>query len=187
MRPIRALALALSAAVLLAVPSTGQQDPFAITADLAGQAVFSAATLVVNGSSTVDSAGAGGGSGNQGHVVSNSDIVLNGAVRVKGDATCGPGKRVQKNGGATVSGITSALTTPRNPVPISLQGLDVQLAAQNDNSRIGKTNKNQSPLKGASKTEFSLNGNETITIPAKTVVKFRVAKACKESVLSSKR
>jgi DNA-binding protein HU-beta len=28
---------------------------------------------------------------------------------------------------------------------------------------------------------------EAINIPAKTVVKFRVAKACKESVLSSKR
>lgn len=170
MRPIGVLASALSGVFLLAVPSAGQQDPFAITADLAGQAVFSAATLTLNGNSTVDSVGTSGGSGagDQGHVVSNSDVVLNGSAKVKGNATCGPGKRVQKNGGASVTGLTGALATARNPVPISLQGLDVQLAAQNDNGRIGKTNKNQSPLQGAGKTDLVLNGNETITIPSGT-------------------
>jgi DNA-binding protein HU-beta len=52
-----------------------------------------------------------------------------------------------------------------------------------------KEAKNTFTLPGHRKERMGRNPKtgEAINIPAKTVVKFRVAKACKESVLSSKR
>ena len=170
MNPHRLRTLALVGSLALALPARAEQDPFAITPELSGQALFSAANLTIDGSSVVDSKGALGGSGasGQGHVVSNSDVVLNGAARVAGGAWYGPGRRLVLNGSATVSGTKAELATARNAMPIALAALATQLAARNDNASIGKTSKNRSPLQGSGGTDFVLNGNETLALPPGT-------------------
>ncbi len=162
--------LVFSGLTLLSAPALGQQDPFTVMPDLSGQAVFSAAQLTVNGSSTVDSKGVNGspGANDQGHVVSNADITLNGNARVKGNATCGPGKTIRTNGSSSVTGVRGQLPAPRDPAPIDLSGLAVQLAARNDNGLIGPTSKNHDPLQGPNGTDLVLNGNEALTLPAGT-------------------
>ena len=80
MKPTRLVVLALLGLLVAVPPAAAQQDPFAIPQALSGQAVFSAQALTVNGGAVVDSSGVAGGSGagSEGHVLSNSDISING-------------------------------------------------------------------------------------------------------------
>ncbi|MEO6325293.1 MAG: Ig-like domain-containing protein, partial [Thermoanaerobaculia bacterium] len=168
---VRAL-LVLASAVALLVPGLASaQDPFAITPTLHKQAVFACGDLGFNGNAgTVDSFGATTSTApsNQGHIVTNGNITLNGSVVITGNATAGPGKIISLNGNSTISGTRSYATTNANCVPIDLAGLGNQVRTANDNARIPHTAKGNDPLSGASRTDFSMNGNDTITLPAGT-------------------
>lgn len=152
-------------------PTPAPADAFTLLPAITDQVIFSCNEVTVNGNSTIDSQGVNAGTpGSQGHVVANGDINLNGAIQLKGNATAGPlPKDVRVNGNVTVTGTRGHLAAARPCTPINLTTLATTLRASNDNAtRIPRTQKNKDPLGGSSHTDFSMNGNDEITLPAGT-------------------
>jgi YD repeat-containing protein len=167
MKRIRSMALAAALPLCmagLASRAFAVDDPFALTPTLTSHAVFSCSDLVVNGGARTSSAIAA----HQGHVLTNGKITVNGNAVVDGNATAGPGKTITVTGGGQVSGTKSNAPAAAPCSPIDLTALAATLATTNDNSRIPKTDKNKDPLSGSSRTDFTLNGNDGITLPAGT-------------------
>lgn len=167
MKRIRSMALAAALPLCmagLASRAFAVDDPFALTPTLTSQAVFSCSDLVVNGGARTSSAIAA----HQGHVLTNGKITVNGNAVVDGNATAGPGKTITVTGGGQVTGTKSNASTTTPCSPIDLTALAATLATTNDNSRIPRTDKNKDPLSGSSRTDFTLNGNDGITLPAGT-------------------
>ncbi len=162
-------ALAMLAAVA-AVRAQAQVDPFALPPAITDYAAFSCQALTANGGFIVDSSGVATGATEAGHgnVRSNGDINLNGPTQVRGDATAGPGKQVRLNGGAVVTGLRSSAGAAANCAPIDLAMLRTALLQANDNARIPRTAKNKAALGGADGRAFTLNGNDSIALPAGT-------------------
>jgi len=158
------------AGLLPLVSGADTPDPFALQPPLTNYAVFSCQSLTINGNCVVDSTGIVGGSGqaNHGHVRSNGNITINGNSQVKGDATAGPGKQVTVTGNSTVTGVKSSATVPENCSPIDLAALKTVLLTANDNAQIPHTTGGKNPLGGADGRAFTLNGNDSIRLPAGT-------------------
>ncbi|MBK8595117.1 MAG: hypothetical protein IPN83_05915, partial [Holophagales bacterium] len=155
--------LALGASLLLTLtPAPAQTDPFDLRPEFVTQAVFSCGDVTINGGAVVDSLG----TPNQGHVVSNGGITLNGNSTIRGNATAGPGKKIKTNGLSRVVGAKGNLTSAWPCTPLDLAPLATSLASANDNARIPKTSQNRNPLSGSSPPDLTLNGNETLAVPA---------------------
>ncbi|MBL8114014.1 MAG: hypothetical protein JNK60_14125, partial [Acidobacteria bacterium] len=152
---VASLAIVLCAA---APEARAQQDPFALTPTLTGQAVFSCNDLMVNGNT--DSAGPAGSATNQGHVLTNGKITVNSNAKVDGTATAGPGKPTPApNGNGQITGTRSVASATTPCTPINLTTLTTTLQAQNDNSRV--------PSGYLNGTQLTVNGG-TLTLPAGT-------------------
>jgi RHS repeat-associated protein len=174
-KPTLSLALGLFGATaatlgLVEVIAQSQQDPFALAPWLTGQAVFSCGDLTLNSSATVDSVGATGTAGakDQGHVVSNGNIVINSSSIVRGNVTAGPGKNITLNGSSTITGTKGYLASSLNCAPVDLAALATTLRSANDDSKVPLTNHGTNPLTGSGHTDFQLNSNESVTLPAGT-------------------
>jgi hypothetical protein len=65
--------------------------------------------------------------GNEGHIMSNEDIILGGNVSIDGDATCGAGKNITITGSAEISGshkvATKNIDLPLVKVPSDIQDI----------------------------------------------------------------
>jgi len=155
---------------LATVRVQAQTDPFALPPAITDYAAFSCQTLNANGGFIVDSAGVATGSALAGHgnVRSNGDIILNGPTQVRGDATAGPSKLVRLNGGAVVTGTRSSAGAIAICAPIDLAALRTALLQANDNARIPRTAKNKVVLGGSDGRAFTLNGNDSLALPAGT-------------------
>ena len=154
----------LSALLLSGSRASAQQDPFALPAGFLAQAAFSCGNVTVNGSAVVTSAGAGG----EGHVVSNGNVTLTGSSKVRGNATAGPGKTIKTTGSSQITGTRSYLTEAWACSPIDLAALAQTLATTNDNALIPNTSAGRNPLSGSDPPDFTLQGSETLTLPAGT-------------------
>src|SRR5439155_4685916 len=71
---------------------------------------------------------------------------------------------VTNSGSSRVTGTKSVAATAENCVPVSLTSLVTSVQAANDNSQIPLTGQGKNPLGGASHTEFTLSGGDTITL-----------------------
>jgi RHS repeat-associated protein len=161
------LILAAVAAFAPACLAAGS-DPFTVPGSLASQAVFSCGDMTISGGGTIDSAGiAVSGPTNKGTVRSNGKIT-NSSSTINGDAVPGPGKIVSISGSGVVTGATTAATTSVPCTPINLSTLSTSLASSNNNAAIPATGQGKSVLAGASRTEFSMSGGDTLTLPAGT-------------------
>lgn len=162
----------LSALLAAALVTTGvaAADEFTVVPAIGGQAVFSCESLRASGSATIDSAGATatGSPVDRGDVRSNGDVVLDGAIVVRGNAVAGPGKSVRLTGGATVTGTSSSATSTASCLPVDLAALSARLAAGNDNGRIPATAKGKAALGGPGRTDFSVGANDSLLLPAGT-------------------
>src|SRR4051794_34764438 len=165
--PLSFLILAAVAAFSPACLAAGS-DPFTVPSSLASQAVFSCGDMSITGGGTIDSAGlASSGPTNRGTVRSNGKIT-NSSSTINGDAIPGPGKIVSISGSGVVTGTTTAATASVPCVPINLSTLATSLAASNNDATIPLTGQGKSVLAGASHTEFSMSGGDTLTLPAGT-------------------
>jgi RHS repeat-associated protein len=106
--------------------------------------------------------------GNGGNVLSNGQISLSGQATINGNATVGPGKRVITSGNGTVTGTTSVATTAYDCKPVDLTQLTTTVKTTNNNASIPLTAKGNHPLAGANHTDFTMSGNDSITLPAGT-------------------
>jgi RHS repeat-associated protein len=155
-------------ATLMWVAAARAADSFAIPSSLASQAVFSCGDMSITGGGTIDSAGiASSGPTNRGTVRSNGKIT-NSSSTINGDATPGPGKTVTISGSGVVTGATTPAASSVPCTPINLSALATSLAASNNDAAIPLTGQGKSVLAGASHTEFSMSGGDTLTLPAGT-------------------
>ncbi|HSF39574.1 MAG TPA: Ig-like domain-containing protein [Thermoanaerobaculia bacterium] len=157
-------AFGLSQAASAATPTPG----FTIPPDLGSYAVLSCKDLKIAGNSVVTSEGLGTGSGggNQGHVRSNGDVILDGSIEVHGDAVAGPGRAVRISGQPLVTGRKLVADTPFACAPIDLAALRTALEGANDNARLPLTEKGKPALSGANGRTLDLSGKDSLTLPA---------------------
>ncbi|MBV9186747.1 MAG: Ig-like domain-containing protein [Acidobacteria bacterium] len=143
--------------------------PFTVTPPLASNAITSCGDVSLSGQVTIDSVGLTSSvGGNGGNVLSNGQITLSGQATINGNATVGPGKRVITSGNGTVTGTTSVATTAYDCKPVDLTQLTATVKTTNNNANIPLTAKGNHPLAGANKTDFTMSGNDSITLPAGT-------------------
>jgi len=163
---VRAVACLLGVFLFAAVPAAA--DSFTISSALASQGVFSCGDMSITGGGTIDSAGiAAVGPANKGTVRSNGKITVSSST-INGDAFPGPGKIVSISGSGSVSGSTTPAAAAVPCTPINLSTLATSLAASNNDASIPLTGQGKSVLAGASHTEFSMSGGDTLTLPAGT-------------------
>ncbi len=163
----RVLAGALG--LFLAFPLAAD-DPFLVTPASGGQAIFASGDVEMTGGAAVDSVGllgTGGGRG-KGHVVAGGSIRLSGRVRVDGDARCGPGGEVRKDGTASVSGSSGRLPEPPAPVTLDLAALEATLVAANDNARIPRTSLDRPALSGPAGRTLAVGDGDRLDLPEGT-------------------
>ena len=163
-----ALALALQLAPLAAQTAT---DPLQIPDGLAAHAILSCQTLSIAGNATVVSDGltSGTAQADQGHVRSNGDVLLDGAVEVHGDAVAGPGHDVVLSGKpALVTGETQVADAAFDCTPIDLDSLRAALEAANDDATLPSTEKGHPALSGDGGRSLVLSGHDSLTLPAGT-------------------
>lgn len=168
-RSLKTTLLGLVIGLFTALP--GDAAGFDIPADLGSYAVLSCKDLKIAGNSVVNSEGLGSATsqGEEGHVRSNGDVLLDGSVEVHGDAVAGPGRQVRLSGQpALVTGEKKVATSPYVCVPVDLAALRATLAAQNDNSLIPLTAKGKPALGGPNGRTLELNGKDELTLPAGT-------------------
>jgi hypothetical protein len=159
----------LAAFLAAAGPAAAQAppaDPFALTCPLTCQAVFSCDDVQIGGST--DSAGSVPEAAHQGHVLSNGRITVNGSGLIDGNATAGPGKSVVLNGKGRVTGTKGVAAVAAPCAPVDLVALAAALSAHNDDANIPKSTKGNDVLGGPGGTEFTLNGNDSVTLPPGT-------------------
>jgi hypothetical protein len=141
-------------------------DPFTITSPFTSQGVFSCTDLTMSGNALINSAGiAKPDPTNKGNVRVNGNITMSGNSVIDGDATVGPAKKFTLSGPAKVTGTSAVATSTMGCTPIDLAPVKTALQASNDNAKIPKTGKGQTVLSG---TNFTMSGNDTLTIPAGT-------------------
>ena len=141
-------------------------DPFTITSPFTSQGVFSCTDLTMSGNAVINSAGiAKPDPTNKGNVRVNGNITMSGNSVIDGDATVGPAKKFTLSGPAKVTGTSAVATSTMGCTPIDLAPVKTALQASNDNAKIPKTGKGQTVLSG---TNFTMSGNDTLTIPAGT-------------------
>jgi RHS repeat-associated protein len=161
------LAASLFTALLaLAGSLAAQTTPFTLTPPLASNALSSCTDLSLSGQVVVDSAGLSTTIGsNSGNVVSNGNIKVVGQSIVNGNATAGPGKGVQTSGKGSVTGTSGVASTAYDCTPIDLTQLATTLKTTNDNSKVPLSGKGTKVLNG---TDFTIDGQDSITLPAGT-------------------
>lgn len=150
----------------LAAQTAPRPDPFTLTPPLASNALSSCTDLSLSGQVIVDSAGLTTTIGsNSGNVVSNGNIKVVGQSIVNGNATAGPGKGVQVSGKGSVTGTSGVASTAYDCTPIDLSQLATTLKATNDDSKVPLSGKGVKVLNG---TDFAIDGQDSITLPAGT-------------------
>ncbi|HYN43443.1 MAG TPA: hypothetical protein VE129_16820, partial [Thermoanaerobaculia bacterium] len=161
--------LAGSIGLLLAAPLAAD-DPFLVTPASGGQAVFASGDVEMTDGARVDSVGllATGGGRGKGHVVAGGTIRLSGKVRVDGDARCGPGKDVRKDGTASVSGKTGPLAEPPAALSLDLAALEAALATANDNVRVPRTSLDRAALSGPAGRTLVVGDGDRLDLPEGT-------------------
>ncbi|HEV2719972.1 MAG TPA: Ig-like domain-containing protein, partial [Thermoanaerobaculia bacterium] len=159
--------IVVAAAVALAAPIVARAaDPFTITPPLASNVLSSCNDLSLSGQVVVDSAGLSTSIGaNSGNVVSNGNVKITGQAAVNGNATAGPGKAVQVSGKGVVTGTSSSASTPYDCTPLDLTQLASTLKTTNDNAKIPVSSKGIKVLSG---TDFTIDGQDSVTLPAGT-------------------
>ena len=162
-RTFKTLAALAFAAVLVPAPILHADDSFAVPSALSARAVFSCTDLTMS-DGTVDSGTLSNGViGNHGDIASNGNIRISGGT-VHGDATAGPGKGVNLSGSGTVLGTKSSASALVNCTPIDLSPFAASLPSSNDDNKIPLTGHGKNPMGGATHTEFTLSGGDTITL-----------------------
>jgi hypothetical protein len=142
-------------------------DPFAVNGPLTSRAVFSCGDLTMS-NGTIDSTGVSANAGgNHGDIASNGNVKMTGGALVNGNVTAGPGKTITINGNASATGTKSNATVAESCTPVDLAQLVNDLRTTNDNGKIPHTSKGNNPL-GSVATEFSMSGQETLTLPPGT-------------------
>src|SRR6185369_14701036 len=162
-RTFNTLAALAFAAAFVQAPTVHADDSFAVPSALSARAVFSCTDLTMS-DGTVDSGTLSNGViGNHGDIASNGNIRISGGT-VHGDATAGPGKAVNLSGSGTVLGTKSSAPAAVNCTPIDLAPFAASLPSSNDDSKIPLTGHGKNPMGGATHTEFTLSGGDTITL-----------------------
>ncbi len=162
---LRLLALGLALSFPAAAVAAG---PFDVPSDLGSYAVLSCKDFKIAGNSVVTSEGLGTGTseGDQGHVRSNGDVILEGSIEVHGNAVAGPGRAVRISGQPLVTGQKLVATAPYACAPLDLAALRTALLASNDNSRLPLTEKGKPALSGPNGRTLDLSGKDSLTLPA---------------------
>ncbi len=166
----RLAVLAALAVSLLGLPPAALAADFDIPPDLGAYTVLSCQDMQMSGNSVITSEGVVGGTAGDGvaHVRSNGNIVLSGTVDIHGNVTAGPGKQVTTSGNPTVTGTKGPAASAYNCTPIDLTVLRTALEANNDNSRVPRTDKNRVALGGGDGRTLTMSGNDGLTLPAGT-------------------
>ncbi len=155
---------------LLVVMPIVADDPFLVTPASGGQALFASGDVEIKGGARVDSIGllsTGGGRG-KGHVVAGGSIRLSGKARVEGDARCGPGGEVRKDGTASVSGRVETLPEPPEPSTLDLAALEAALSVASDNVRIPRTALGRLALSGPAGRSLAVGDGDRLELPEGT-------------------
>ncbi|MBK6406029.1 MAG: polymer-forming cytoskeletal protein [Holophagales bacterium] len=155
---------------LLAVMPIVADDPFLVTPASGGQALFASGDVEIKGGARVDSIGllsTGGGRG-KGHVVAGGSVRLSGKARVEGDARCGPGGEVRKDGTASVSGRVETLPEPPEPSTLDLAALEAALSVASDNVRIPRTALGRPALSGPAGRSLAVGDGDRLELPEGT-------------------
>ncbi len=169
-RPSMLLAL-IAGLTLALLPTAPAVADFSLPSDLRDHAVLSCADLEISGASVVTSEGlsTGAAEGDQGHVRSNGDVLLDGGPEVYGDAIAGPGGQIVLSGKpATVTGSQTNAASPFDCSPIDLLVLRSVLEAANDNDSLPLTAKGNPALGGDDGRTLELSGRDSLTLPAGT-------------------
>ena len=154
----------------LLVTPLAAEDPFLVTPVSGSQAILASGDVELRGGARVDSVGllsTGGGRG-KGHVVAGGSIRLSGKVRIDGDARCGPGGEVRKDGAASVSGTIGTLPVPPAPPALDLVALEAALAVANDNVRIPRTSLGRPALSGTAGRSLVVGDADRLDLPEGT-------------------
>lgn len=170
-RSARTAAYVLAGALGLLVASpVAADDPFLVPPGLGDQAVFASGDVEMTGGATVDSVGllATGSGRGKGHVVAGGSVRLSGHARVDGDARCGPGGEVRRDGTASVSGLAGCLTEPPAPLALDLASLEAALVAANDNGRIPRTLRDRPALSGPAGRTLTVGDGDRLDLPEGT-------------------
>ena len=155
---------------LLVVTPLVADDPFLVTPASGAQAVFASGDVEMKGGARVDSLGllsTGGGRG-KGHVVAGGSVRLSGKARVEGDARCGPGGEVRKDGTASVSGRVETLPEPPAPLALDLAALEAALSVASDNVRIPRTSLDRPALSGPEGRSLAVGDGDRLVLPEGT-------------------
>ncbi|RLE29575.1 MAG: hypothetical protein DRJ61_14270, partial [Acidobacteria bacterium] len=153
--------------VLSIFPSGGgASDTFPLPPTLLDNAVFACQGADIGGNAVVDSIdlGAGGIRGEEGHTLSNGDIILNGRVEMHGDVIAGPGAEVVTHGNPLVTGSIGEASQLTNCHPLDLQALAAELEIANDNASIPQTDAGVDPLGGPNHRDLSVTANDVLTL-----------------------
>src|SRR5215210_464106 len=156
---------------LLGLAPAASAATFDLPGDLGSYAVLSCKDLKIAGNaSVVNSEGLATGTsrGNEGHVRSNGDVILDGSIEVHGDTVAGPGRTVRLSGNPLVTGQKKVATAPFVCVPVNLAALRTQLEAANDNASLPLTDKGKPALGGTAGRSLELTGKDGLTLPAGT-------------------
>ncbi|RLE29255.1 MAG: hypothetical protein DRJ61_14960, partial [Acidobacteria bacterium] len=145
-------------------------ETFPLPPTLLDNAVFTCSDATVTGNAVVDSVdlAAGGIRGEEGHIVSNGDVTLDGTVEIHGDVTFGPGFEVILNGTPLITGTVGEAVSATDCHPNDLDALAADLETTNDNDTIPRTEGNKDPLKGPNNRDLKITGNDTLVLPSGT-------------------
>ncbi|HEV8433415.1 MAG TPA: Ig-like domain-containing protein, partial [Thermoanaerobaculia bacterium] len=168
-RIIKSLATVAFAALAgpLAAQTTAGASAFTITPPFVSNAVSSCTDMTIS-SGIIDSQGYSSSVvGSAGNLISNGNIKVSGGT-VNGNATAGPGKLVTISGSGHVTGTVGNESSTYGCTPIDLASLATTLQNSNDDATIPLSGQKKNPLGGATHTEFTLSGGDTLTLAGGT-------------------